>query len=100
MQPLPAAVEVTFRCYPARQIAINASKADSVIVGKVLQKDPCGQPDRRVWQLGHQGLRPTNVVRAAIKNAVSVAALQTAAEATVAEVPKNNAGSGGKSPPG
>ena len=38
---------------------------------------------------------PTKVVRAAIQNAASVAALLITTEAVVAELPKKNAGGGG-----
>ncbi|MGC1561938.1 MAG: chaperonin GroEL, partial [Bradyrhizobium sp.] len=38
---------------------------------------------------------PTKVVRVAIQNAASVAALLITTEAMVAEVPKKNAGAGG-----
>jgi len=43
---------------------------------------------------------PTKVVRAAIQNAASVAALLITTEAMVAELPKKNAGGGGGMPPG
>jgi chaperonin GroEL len=43
---------------------------------------------------------PTKVVRVAIQNAASVAALLITTEAMVAEVPKKNAGAGGMSPGG
>ena len=43
---------------------------------------------------------PTKVVRAAIQNAASVAALLITTEAMVAELPKKNAPAGGGMPPG
>ena len=43
---------------------------------------------------------PTKVVRAAIQNAASVAALLITTEAMIAELPKKNAGAGGMSPGG
>jgi chaperonin GroEL (HSP60 family) len=43
---------------------------------------------------------PTKVVRAAIQNAASVAALLITTEAMVAELPKKNAGGGGMPPGG
>ena len=43
---------------------------------------------------------PTKVVRVAIQNAASVAALLITTEAMVAEVPKKNAGGGGMPPGG
>jgi len=43
---------------------------------------------------------PTKVVRVAIQNAASVAALLITTEAMVAEVPKKNGGAGAGMPPG
>ena len=43
---------------------------------------------------------PTKVVRVALQNAASVAALLITTEAMVAEVPKKNAGAGGMPPGG
>jgi chaperonin GroEL len=43
---------------------------------------------------------PTQMVRAAIQNAASVAAPLITTEAKVAELPKKNQGAGGGMPPG
>src|SRR5246127_1723268 len=85
---------------PARQIAINAGEDGSVIVGKILEKDQYAFGfDSQTGEYGNlvsKGIiDPTKVVRVAIQNASSVAALLITTEAMVAEVPKKNTGSGG-----
>ena len=85
--------------YPARQIAINAGEDGSVIVGKILEKDQYGygfdsQTGEYVNLVSKGIIDPTKVVRVAIQNAASVAALLITTEAMVAEVPKKNAGGG------
>src|SRR5437870_7422248 len=91
--------------YPARQIAINAGEDGSVIVGKILEKDQYAYGfDSQTGEYGNlisKGIiDPTKVVRAAIQNAASVAALLITTEAMIAELPKKNAGGGGGMPPG
>src|ERR1700716_1746971 len=91
--------------YPARQIAINAGEDGSVIVGKILEKDQYAYGfDSQTGEYGNlvsKGIiDPTKVVRVAIQNAASVAALLITTEAMVAEVPKKNAGGGGLPPGG
>jgi chaperonin GroEL len=86
--------------YPARQIAINAGEDGSVIVGKILEKDQYAYGfDSQTGEYGNlvsKGIiDPTKVVRVAIQNAASVAALLITTEAMVAELPKKNAGGGG-----
>ncbi len=90
---------------PARQIAINAGEDGSVIVGKILEKEQYAYGfDSQTGEYGNlvsKGIiDPTKVVRAAIQNAASVAALLITTEAMVAELPKKNAGGGGGMPPG
>ena len=90
---------------PARQIALNAGEDGSVIVGKILEKDQYAygfdaQNGEYVNMLTKGIIDPTKVVRAAIQNAASVAALLITTEAMVAELPKKNAGGGGGMPPG
>src|SRR5213082_2419882 len=91
---------------PARQIAINAGEDGSVIVGKILEKDQYAYGfDSQTGDYGNlvsKGIiDPTKVVRAAIQNAASVAALLITTEAMIAELPKKNAGAGaGGMPPG
>jgi chaperonin GroEL len=91
---------------PARQIAINAGEDGSVIVGKILEKDQYGygfdsQTGEYVNLTAKGIIDPTKVVRVAIQNAASVAALLITTEAMVAELPKKNQGVGaGGMPPG
>ncbi|NWL68410.1 chaperonin GroEL [Bradyrhizobium elkanii] len=89
---------------PARQIAINAGEDGSVIVGKILENKAYNYGfDSQTGDyadLVKKGIiDPTKVVRTAIQNAASVAALLITTEAMVAELPKKNAG-GPAMPPG
>ena len=89
---------------PARQIAINAGEDGSVIVGKILENKAYNHGfDSQTGDyadLVKKGIiDPTKVVRTAIQNAASVAALLITTEAMVAELPKKNAG-GPAMPPG
>src|SRR5712675_1575959 len=91
--------------WPARQIAINAGEDGSVIVGKILEKDQYSygfdsQTGEYVNLISKGIIDPTKVVRVAIQNAASVAALLITTEAMVAEVPKKNAGGAGMPPGG
>src|SRR4051795_1474386 len=92
--------------WPARQIAINAGEDGSVIVGKILENKSYNYGfDSQTGDYGDlvkKGIiDPTKVVRAAIQNAASVAALLITTEAMVAELPKKNQGAGaGGMPPG
>src|SRR5205814_719552 len=88
---------------PARQIAINAGEDGSIIVGKILEKDQYAygfdsQTGEYVNLISKGIIDPTKVVRVAIQNAASVAALLITTEAMVAELPKKNAAGG--MPPG
>jgi chaperonin GroEL len=71
-----------------------------VIVSKILEKDQYSYGfDSQTGEYGNLVTKgiidPTKVVRVAIQNAASVAALLITTEAMVAEVPKKNAGAGG-----
>src|ERR1700756_2112986 len=90
--------------WPARQIAINAGEDGSVIVGKILEKDQYSYGfDSQTGEYGNLVTKgiidPTKVVRTAIQNAASVAALLITTEAMVAELPKKQS-SGPAMPPG
>src|ERR1700760_4028269 len=90
---------------PPRQIAINAGEDGSVIVGKILEKDQYNygfdsQTGEYVNLISTGIIDPTKVVRVAIQNAASVAALLITTEAMVAEVPKKNQGGAGMPPGG
>ena len=83
--------------WPARQIAINAGEDGSVIVGKILEKDQYAfgfdsQTGEYVNLVSKGIIDPTKVVRAAIQNAASVAALLITTEAMIAELPKKSGG--------
>jgi chaperonin GroEL len=89
---------------PARQIAINAGEDGSVIVGKILEKDQYAygfdsQTGEYVNLVSKGIIDPTKVVRTAIQNAASVAALLITTEAMVAELPKKQS-AGPAMPPG
>src|SRR4249919_2175147 len=91
--------------WPARQIAINSGADGSVVVGKILEKDQYNygfdsQTGEYVNLISTGIIDPTKVVRVAIQNAASVAALLITTEAMVAEVPKKNQGGAGMPPGG
>jgi len=91
--------------WPARQIAINAGEDGSVIVGKILEKDQYSygfdsQTGEYVNLISKGIIDPTKVVRVAIQNAASVAALLITTEAMVAELPKKQAPAAGMPPGG
>ena len=88
---------------PARQIAINAGEDGSIIVARILEKDQYSygfdsQNGEDVNLISKGIIDPTKVVRVAIQNAASVAALLITTEAMVAELPKKN--QPGPMPPG
>ena len=90
---------------PARQIALNAGEDGSVIVGKILEKDQYAygfdaQSGEYVNMVQKGIIDPTKVVRAALQNAASVAALLITTEAMVAEMPKKKSAGGGGMPGG
>src|SRR6184192_3310026 len=73
---------------PARQIAINAGEDGSIIVGKILEKDQYAygfdsQTGEYVNLISKGIIDPTKVVRVAIQNAASVAALLITTEAMI-----------------
>ena len=75
------------------------------LVGKILEKEQYAHGfDSQTGEYGNlvsKGIiDPTKVVRVAIQNAASVAALLITTEAMVAEVPKKNTGAGAGMPPG
>src|SRR5512139_415368 len=75
---------------PARQIAINAGADGSVVVGKILEKDQYAygydaQNDEYGNLVSKGIIDPTKVVRCALQDASSIAALLITTEAMVAE---------------
>ncbi|MBL8574262.1 MAG: chaperonin GroEL [Hyphomicrobiaceae bacterium] len=80
---------------PARQIAENAGDDGSVIVGKILDQDDYGfgydAQSSTYGDMFKMGIiDPTKVVRTAIQDAASVAALLVTTEAMIAEKPKKD----------
>jgi chaperonin GroEL len=91
-------VEIVRRAlsWPARQIALNAGEDGSVIVGRILEKDPYAygfdaQSGEYVNMMSKGIIDPTKVVRAALQGAASIAGLLITTEAMVAEVPNKQA---------
>jgi chaperonin GroEL len=81
---------------PAKQIALNAGDDGSVIVGKLLEKDDYAWGYNAAtgeYQdlVGNGVIDPAKVVRTALQDAASVAALLITTEALVAEKPKKDA---------
>jgi chaperonin GroEL len=87
---------------PIRQIATNAGVEGSIVVGKVLEKSGNfgfnAQTEEYCDMVAEGIMDPTKVVRIALQDAASVAALLITTEAMVAEAPKKDAG-GGAMPP-
>jgi len=84
---------------PIRQIAQNAGVEGSIVVGKVLENksDSFGydaQLDLYVDMIEKGIIDPAKVVRTALQDAASVAAMLITTEAGIAEAPKKDAGGG------
>jgi chaperonin GroEL len=89
--------------WPARQIAENAGKDGSVIVGKLLERKGGNwgydaKDDRYVDMIEAGIIDPTKVVRTALQDAASVAGLMVTTEAMVAEKPEKKNGRFGGAP--
>ena len=80
---------------PIRQIVENAGVEGSIVVGKLLEKDGNwgfnAQTEEYVDMVTAGIIDPTKVVRVALQDAASVAALLITTEAMIAEKPKNAA---------
>lgn len=90
---------------PIRQIAANAGVEGSIVVGKLLENDKPtsgfnAQTEEYVDMIEAGIVDPTKVVRTALQDAASVAALLITTEAMVAELPKKDAGGAGGGMPG
>ncbi len=81
---------------PIRQIVENAGVEGSIVVGKLLEKDGNwgfnAQTEEYVDMVKAGIIDPTKVVRVALQDAASVAALLITTEAMIAERPKDKAG--------
>ena len=85
---------------PIRQIADNAGVEGSIVVGKVLESKSANygydaQADVYGDMIEKGIIDPAKVVRTALQDAASIAALMITTEAAVAEAPKREAGHGG-----
>jgi chaperonin GroEL len=83
---------------PIRQISENAGVEGSIVVGKILEhKSPTfgfdAQAEQYVDLLEAGIVDPAKVVRTALQDAASIAALIVTTEALVAELPKDKVGS-------
>jgi chaperonin GroEL len=81
---------------PVRQIAENAGFEGSIVVGKILEdkSETFGfdaQTEEYVDMVAKGIIDPAKVVRAALQDAASVAALLVTTEAMVAEIPREPA---------
>jgi chaperonin GroEL len=85
---------------PVRQIVENAGTESSMIVGKLLEQKSAtygwdAQGEKFSDFIEEGIVDPTKVVRVALQNAASVAALLITTEAMVADRPKKESGGGG-----
>ncbi|MBB4304163.1 chaperonin GroEL [Rhodobium orientis] len=94
-----AGIKIVLRALeaPIRQIAENAGVEGSIVVGKVTEsKDENfgfdAQTESYVDMIKAGIIDPTKVVRTALQDAASVAALLITTEAMVAEIPKKDSG--------
>ncbi|GLK74756.1 60 kDa chaperonin 7 [Methylopila jiangsuensis] len=82
---------------PIRQISANAGVEGSIVVGKLLENPSVtagfnAQTEEYVDMIEAGIVDPTKVVRTALQDAASVAALLITTEAMVAELPKKDSG--------
>jgi chaperonin GroEL len=81
---------------PIRQISENAGVEGSIVVGKILENKSetfgfDAQTEEYVDMVANGIIDPAKVVRTALQDAASVAALLVTTEAMVAELPKEPA---------
>jgi chaperonin GroEL len=89
--------------FPIRQIADNAGVEGSIVVGKVLETSDMNQGydaqnDKYVDMVKAGIIDPAKVVRVALQDAASIAALLITTEAAVADAPKKDSAGGGGVP--
>ncbi len=85
---------------PIRQIVENSGMEASIVVGKLLEQKSAtfgwdAQGEKYVDFIDAGIVDPTKVVRIALQNAASIAALLITTEAMVADRPKRESGAGG-----
>jgi chaperonin GroEL len=85
---------------PIRQIAENAGTEGSIVVGRVLEAKGANfgydaQADEYGDMIEKGIIDPAKVVRTALQDAASIAALLITTEAAIAEAPKKDAAAGG-----
>lgn len=90
---------------PVRQIAENAGKEGSIIVGKLSEKPDVvqgydAQNDNYCDMVKEGIIDPVKVVRTALQDAASVAGLLLTTEATITDAPEDKAAAGGGMPGG
>jgi chaperonin GroEL len=90
---------------PLRQIVENSGVEASIVVGKLLEQKSAtygwdAQNEKYVDFIDAGIVDPTKVVRTALQNAASIAALLITTEAMVADRPKRESGAGGGMPGG
>ncbi|WP_407180002.1 chaperonin GroEL [Bradyrhizobium sp. STM 3562] len=91
--------------WPARQIAENAGEEASLVLGKILEnKEYAWGFDAQTGEYGNLFAKgiidPTKVVRSALQDAASIAALLITTEAMVTDGPKKKDGAGQGAYPG
>ncbi|ABS66415.1 chaperonin GroEL [Xanthobacter versatilis] len=96
---ITAGIKIVLRALeaPIRQIAENSGVEGSIVVGKVQESnDPNfgfnAQSEEYVDMIGAGIVDPAKVVRTALQDAASIAALIVTTEALVAELPKRDSG--------
>lgn len=90
---------------PVRQIAENAGKEGSIVVGKLSEKPDVvqgydAQNDNYCDMVKEGIIDPVKVVRTALQDAASVAGLLLTTEATITDAPEDKAAAGGGMPGG
>ena len=88
-----------------RQIAENAGKEGSIIVGKLSEKPDVvqgydAQNDNYCDMVKEGIIDPVKVVRTALQDAATVAGLLLTTEATITDAPEDKAAAGGGMPGG
>ncbi|OYX65821.1 MAG: molecular chaperone GroEL, partial [Rhizobiales bacterium 32-66-11] len=96
---IAAGIKIVLRALeaPIRQIAENSGVEGSIVVGKVLESNDANfgfnaQTEEYVDMIQAGIVDPAKVVRTALQDAASIAALIVTTEALIAELPKKDSG--------